>query len=278
MKVAATLVGTAIVMGLAPAAVAAPLEARASLRPATAFFGDPVTAEIEVVVDESVVDPSSVRIDFAAAPYRRLSSHESDRASAGSVTVIRERVRVVCASAACLPREQPRQSAPPPVRISARNRESRPLAIRVDWTPVRVAARVPPRALGGEPSWQVDDAPSAPSYRASPDLLYTGLAGLALGLALVAAVLVGNEVVRMRRRRARAHLSPLEAALAAVRAAMNRDEGERRTAAGALARALAPSDGRLLAMASELAWSEQPPAPHRLVAFAEEVEQEVGAR
>jgi hypothetical protein len=277
VKLAATLVASTVALALAPVATAAPLESRTSLRPATTFFGDPVTAEVEVFVDESEVDPSSVRIDFAVAPFRRLSAAEAERWEVDGMTVLRERIRIVCASEACLPGEEGVRSAPRPVRVSARSREGRALAIQAAWTPVKVVGRVPPEALGG-PAWQLDDTPSPSTYRFSPAVLSGGLVGLSVALALGAAALVGVEIVRWRRRRTPVYLSPLEAALAAVRAAMNADEAERRTAAGALARALAELDGRLVTTASELAWSQRPPAPGRLMALAEDVEQEVGAR
>jgi hypothetical protein len=278
VKAAATVVATTIAIAFAPPAGAAPLESRASLSPATMFFGDPVTAEIEVFVDESVVDPASVRIEFATAPFRRLSSADVERSAADGVTVLRQRIRLVCAAEACLPGEEARRSAPLPVRVSARSHRGRPLALRVVWTPVQVVGRVAPEALGAEPAWQLDDTPPAPDYRASPNRLAGGLAGLAIALALVATAIVANEARRLRRRRLQARLSPLEAALAAVRAAMNQDVAERRAAVGALARALAERDGHLVRSASELAWSEQPPAPERLGSLAKEVEREVGGR
>ena len=274
----APLLACAIALAFAPSALAAPLEARGSLRPETVFFGDPVTAEAEVVVDASVVEPSTVRIDFAAVPFRQLSAPEVERWEADGVTVVRERVRLVCASEACLPGPQGKKSAPQQIRVTARSRDGRALGIRVPWAPVEVVRRVPEEALNGEPIWHADDTPSMPTYRASPSLLSGGLFGIGIALALAAAALIGNEALRLRRRSTLVHRTPLEAALAAVRAALDENEPERRTAAGTLARVLADRDGRLVTAASELAWSGQPPVPERLTALADDVEREVGAR
>jgi len=268
----------AVALALAPQANAEPLEARASLDPATIFFGDPVTAQIEVFVDEAVVDPESVRIDFASIPFRQLSAPDVERLDLDGVTVLRERIRIACSSEACLPAGGGKPLAPQRVRVFGRSRAGRDLAIRVPWSPLEVVGRVSQEATAGEPTWWFDDTPTAVTYRVSPDVASALLTGLAAALVLVAAALIANEVIRHRRRRMLVRLSPLDAALAAARAALNKDEPERRTAAGALGRALAGRDPRLVTEAAELAWSEQAPAPGQLASLTQEVERKAGAR
>jgi hypothetical protein len=274
VSVAATL----LALALAPAAAAGPFDAQATLRPATVLFGDLVTADVEVVVDSSVVEPASVRIVVSPAPFRRLGRPDLERWEADGVAVVRQRVRVVCVSKACLASGRPRRSVLPRARVSARTRDGRTLAIRPAWTPLEIVGRVPPQALTGAPAWRFDETPPSPSYRASPSLLAGALWGLAAVLALAAVAVIVGEVLRSGRGRALARLTPLEAALAAVRAAVSDDEPGRRRAAGALARVLAARDGRLVNAASELAWSETLPEPSRLAALAEQVEQEIGRR
>ncbi len=256
---------------LAPAADAAPLVVRTSLDPGTVLFGAPATATVTVVADPALVDPGTVRIEADVAPFRRLGTSV---ARDGRLVV--RRTRIACVSDACRPGDGLRPVRLPPVQVSASG-PSGPVAVSAAWSPLLVAPRVPAAAAAGEPEWRVDARPPALTTRIDPGTLSLLLWLLTAALALGAAALVAREVVRARTKAREARTTELAAALAAVRAAAEAPEPERRRAVGVLARVLERADGDHAVTAETLAWSEPGPEPGRVLELADEVEREVRA-
>ena len=236
-----------------------PVAVRAWLSAPAVLFGDPLRADVHVLVDRTRVDPKSVRLVGGMEPFR-LRSRTVTRTDSGTTTSLRYRLELLCLERACLPK----QGQPKPVRFERgfvlygpNGREA------LDWGGVEVASRLSAADRVRPALRLADEPPPAPTFSASPN----GAAALLLGgaglLVLAALVLLGLEVRRVvRRRRDRdpfAGLSPLARALALLERA--RTPAERRTALDRLAREVA--DGELAAEARRLAWSEEAPdAPH----------------
>lgn len=275
MRLVATVVTALSLAAPAAAANAPPIRVRPSLSPGTALFAAPVTAQVDVLADAEAVDPATIRVAADVTPFRRLGPAVTERIDADGTVVVRQRVRIACAAPGCVPREALRAVALPRVRVTARTRAGRSVSVAAAWPPAQVARRVPSEAVSGEPGWRFDERPREPSYRLSPGVLVLMLWTLAAVLALAGLGLAGLEAARWGRRRRVRELSPMQAALAAVRAAAHGDEVARRRAVGELARVLEEHDGRFVDVAAELAWSEGRPDPRRLSALADDVERTV---
>jgi hypothetical protein len=123
----------------------------------------------------------------------------------------------------------------------------------------------------------VDGQPPVLTTRIDPGTLSLLLWMITAALALGAAALVAREALRARTTAREARTTELAAALAAVRAAAQGPEPERRRAVGVLARVLERVDGDHAGAAETLAWSEPGPEPERVLELADEVERAVHA-
>jgi hypothetical protein len=232
---------------------------RAWLSAPTVLFGDPLRADVHVLVDRTRVDPEGVRLVGGFGPFR-LRSRTVTRTDSGTTTSLRYRLELLCLERACLPK----QGEPAPVRFDrgfvlwgANRRQA------LDWGGVEVASRLSAADRVRPALRLADEPPPDATFSASP----TGTAALLFGgaalLVLAGLVLLGLEVRRvLRRRRERdpfAGLSPLARALALLERA--RTPAERRTALDRLAREV--GDDELAEEVRQLAWSEPAPdAPH----------------
>jgi hypothetical protein len=197
-------------------------------------------------------------------PFAKLAEHH-EWTRAGSIAVLRVRARLACRSAACVPGRDARRVRLPPLRVGERE---------VAWPDVQVLPRVPAAAVeADEPQWAVDDSLPPPSYRVAPGTAILALLGLAAGLGTAGLALLALELSRALRRPRQP--TPIERALARVRASLRGEAGERRRALGALSRALAPANRRLSRSVSELAWAEPQPEPEAAERVVAQVEREV---
>jgi hypothetical protein len=227
------------------------------LAPLVTGFGDPVTAQVRVLLDPTRVDPDSLRLRTNFGPWReerQVVRHQL----AGSAVEVTFLLRLTCHSISCveLERQWQYEFEDAQLRYLEGGDERRAF---VAWPPLQVSTRLPegfepPDDGGAEapPVWRAAVQVPEPSYRASPQRLQ-------VGLVLAGILLIGGSlalaVVLLRSPRAPREVPPLERALAML--ARARTPEERRAALEAVAVELHPA---LAATARELAWSEQAPS------------------
>ncbi|MBV8078741.1 MAG: hypothetical protein JO186_00015 [Actinobacteria bacterium] len=242
------------------------LAIRTSLTPRPAFFGDEVTAEIDVDADTRFVSAKSLRVLPAFDPFVETRAPTVSSVRAGRELTVRYRYTLQCSSDACVPVGKPLAVKLPSVTVTAGALRS-----TATWPPTEIVSRLQPRDLASSPHFRTPRALPAPAYSVSPNLLADVLTGVAAALALGAAALGGVEFVRFlehRRRRRTVRLTPLEAALAYTRDAARRpDPADRRKALAQLARVV-DDDG-----IDAVAWAAEDPSPERALSLADEVEQ-----
>jgi hypothetical protein len=229
------------------------VKVHATLAPRAAQFGDRVVAQAELLVDPGRVDPGAVKVVADFSPYRVLGAPTVAKRSEGGLTELRYRWALDCLDRACLPRETARRIVFAPVRAQYNGG----LATSA-WPALRVDTRVGPQDLG-RPALRFDVLPlPKATQRISPGALHLLLlAGAALALLAAAALLVPELLALVPAYRRVDRRTPLERALAHVRAARVHDAPPRRRALERLAREV--DDPELGVRIRELAWS--PPSP-----------------
>jgi hypothetical protein len=258
---------------------AKPVVATAWLSAGTPDFGDTLGARLDVLVDPSRADPSSVRVRPRFAPYRIAATSLRSR-RAGSV-LLSYSYTLDCLTAACVPDRAQVERRFLPALVSYRTRSSLLRRRVVDWPSFTVASsltdvdrRDPTERL------RVDTTLPAVTYRISPGTLQALLAALSGALVLLAAGLVAVAFRRPGERPAPAEpeLPALDRALLSVRASTaNGFPAERRKALGWLARELRSSGrGDLAGDAARLAWSTETPSAEATGTFAARVEASLG--
>jgi hypothetical protein len=229
-----------------------------SLSPRTSAFGDTVTAELRLLFDRRRVDPAQVRLLHRFLPYREHTTVE--RVDDGNLTALTYTIELDCLTNYCLPSGSP--TGFPITRILTGSGPMR----EVEWPPFEVVTRLSrepaaPEGTGEEadswpPVWRAAVSVPEPGYRVRPSLLawVVGGAGAVLLMGSAAAGLVLLRRGRLLRER---EVSPLDRAVALLKAA--RTDEERREALEALALALDDVE-RLAQPARELAWSQSSPS------------------
>jgi hypothetical protein len=286
LRALALLVVALVLAGPNAATAASPtqLSVATSISPTPAFFGDLLTARIEVLVDSERVDPATVQLETDFVPYAATGVPLRSSSRSGSVVALGYRFAISCLSAECVPGPGIRQVALPLVVVRARLRDGREIVVRASWPRIALAPRVDEAALRTTPlGWRNQLAVPPVSYRVAPAKILALLLACAAALGLGALALVGAEYARMTRMRHTRASPPsrLGLALALARESVRRNPDDRRKALALLARVLAGKDSdadRLAATAEQLAWSRSRPDPDRVGALADEVEREVSAR
>jgi hypothetical protein len=74
-----------------------------SFEPKAAFWGEPVTARVELVVDNRRLDPDRIRVVPKMFPYRRYTGISVRRRDSGDYTRLNYEVGLRCLYYACLP-------------------------------------------------------------------------------------------------------------------------------------------------------------------------------
>jgi hypothetical protein len=238
--------------GLAPGAA---LVVSGTLAPLVTGFGDPVTAQVRVLLDPTHVDPGSLRLRTDFTPWRE--ERQVERRDLEGLVEVTYVLRLTCHAIPCVGQERQWQHTfdDAALRYLERGAERR---LSVAWPPLEVSTRLPrgyepPDDGGAEapPVWRADVQVPEPSFRAAPRRLQAAL--VAAGILLIAGSVVLAGVV-LRTSRAPKEVPPLERALAML--ARARTAAELRAALEAVAVELHPT---LAATARELAWSEQAP-------------------
>jgi hypothetical protein len=262
-----------------------------SLEPKAAFFGEPVVARVEVVVDRRRFDPVRVRVVPQTFPYRPYTELSVDRRDSDRYTRLTFEVGLRCLYYACLPRRVDIPGAPyrdqRVTRFQAwhvyyddpKTKKPRHVA-RVWWPSLEAVSNLDLTdvsvTFGQQFPGRISPATlPAVTYRLSPPLAATLLL-------LAAALLLAYPAwLLMRWRESRRPpppppeppLPPLERALLLVEWARDQVDGEdRRKALEELAFRLdeAGREGQA-ASARRLAWSAGSPSPEAADALVEEV-------
>jgi hypothetical protein len=248
--------------------------ASATLSTRAVSFGDPLVAQLDLVVDPGAIDPQTVQIQPSFGAYRTVG--QSLRTTRGAGESLSYRFVLQCLDPVCVPPSARVEQRFQPATVSYRTRSGETVTQHVAWPSYLLSSRLTDAdRRDAARSLRFDATVPSPSYRISPDLLRALLAALAGVMALAAAVLVGF-ALRPRHAPDTAVLSDsrLVQALRAVRASTaNGRPAERRKALGWLGRELRavqrPSEAD---EARRLAWSADPPTATSAGDFATRVE------
>jgi len=252
-----------------------PVAAGTNLLPRTVFFGDTVTAQVDLVLDRRRVDPDSVRMAATFSPWEVVGKPRRERRDAGSTTFLRATYVLRCLSSPCVPSGQaaPLQFDPARVVLTRRGVGAGSTErLRLEWPLLTVYSRFASAAFEGRRGlsspWRAElvELPE-PSHPVSP----LALTGLLAGLGLLLLAASGTLVYLVWPRPAPPppepepppppRLTPLEQALALLEeAAGENGAAERRRSLELVAEALEEwGDPDLARWARVLAWSESAP-------------------
>jgi len=281
---------------------------RGEIVPSVHLFGEPVVAQIDVILDRTRLDPADVRLKTDFEPYEPVGETREERKDIGQYTVIRYTTTLDCLSEFCIPRtaegettvsqipgsppflpgqqrdEKIKFEFPPALLVQEAEPKDKTLG-RVVWAPLRSLSRInwyDSSVVGQGFPFVATVAPlPEPEYRISPTAL--GIAMLALALALLA---VPVWFVWGRRRRnatpaadAGPPVSPLERALQLVEWASRRPSvDERREALEVLALELGHEQaGDSAERARRQGWSPPSPEPDGMTSLVEAIREESDA-
>ena len=271
-----------------------PVHLVTTVSPGPHFFGDPIHADVDILIDTRRLDPKAVRLDTKFDPYTRLGRPQRIRSDDGSTTRLRYLYLLTCDSFVCLTGDKTERTIHfAPATIRYRDRHGKAAKMIARWPRFRFVSRFGgPRYLpqtasevqrgiqySGDPIIRLFASIRAPtpSYRLSPLVLAVLLFALALAALLAAGTLARPLYALVRRKEVDGgpELTPLERALAAVDGATRRQPGsaEHREALAWLGRELRRTNlTDLVGRARRLAWSEQPPTAHDSRELAADVE------
>jgi hypothetical protein len=251
------------------------------MSPRSHLFGDEVTARLDLLFSTAFVSPSSVRTEISFTPYRvdvasRSSSQE------GAMTRFSYVFRLSCLTSACLANSERVITLPHALVSYSAPAGGGPRVTSVAWPALTTASRLAPSERQQLRLRTPATRLPAPTYRLTPALLSALALGGAIVLLVAAAALlliVMPNSLRLpaRLRRRPRSLSPLEQALARVRAASANGAGTERRALEQLAVELSGSGELDLAGdARRLAWSPGRPPAEDVGELASRVEMLIG--
>jgi hypothetical protein len=253
-----------------------PVEAEGELLPRIVLFGDTVTAQVDLVVDRSRVDPDSVRVEADFTPWELVADPERVRRDGSATTHVRMRFALRCLTSPCLP---PRETAPLEFGLALVTYPGgEPIDVR--WPILVVHSRivsaerplpVGPAGSGrrGPPEvpWRADVVSMpGPTYRVPPGIAFPALLALGSLFALGGVALAFTAVPRRRPAPPAPEepppppLPPLEQALVLLEDPAPADgAADRRRALELVADHFEGRDAGLAGAARALAWSEELP-------------------
>ena len=269
------------------------IEARGSLSPRVALFGDTISARVDVTLDRSLYDAESVRVGTTFAPWEIVGEPKRARRDVGSTTHLGTTFVLRCLTDACTPVRAASPLDFIPARVTYRElggESARRRTIEVAWPQLVAYSRIIPAesevgSSGSTISWRADVV-SLPgiSYRAAPGMVLALLLAGGIGLAVAGVVLAYLAWPR----RAPApppepipeplpSLTPLEQALVLLGESARADgAGEQRRALELVSEELEKwGDADLAGAARMLAWSPDVPGLEHTTAFAARVRAEL---
>lgn len=258
----------------AAAATSGPLTYATHLDPRYAFFGDQITARLDLDFDPRVVRASTVQVDPSFGDWQEVGAPTVDARSDGTLAHQTWRFTIDCLGYPCVPKQPSVQTFKlPPFTISAQTAAGRTVTAAATWPSAEVTARFFPPEVGNvRPALRAETQLAAPLYAIGPGLLAWLLDAVGIVLLVGAAVALAVATRRgLAARRVAAAPSALERALALVREAQGREPDDRRRAVEVLARALGSGDAYERA-ATEVAWSEREPSAEQLGRLVEEID------
>jgi len=263
-----------------------------SLDPSLHLFGDPVSAQVELVIDRRLLDPDQLSLETDFEPYELIGASTLDRRDDGPYTRLGYRARLRCLTQECIPgvlasaagSQEPGRGerttfrfAPARILYTERNAQSPKQLLFVNWPAIVSVSRINEVQAGAAFPFQASTSPLPRLTARVPPLV------LAIGLVLLALVLLAWPAMLLvrwwRRRRPAPELpvaaapSPLESALALVEWSCGQPGGaHRREALERLAAVLSDESGNgLSADARTLAWSPTTPTADAAAEIARSV-------
>jgi hypothetical protein len=259
----------------APAWAQEPVQIKTSISPGWIYFADELTARVDVIVNRSQVDLSTLQVQTSFGPWEQATNSVTTKATSGNFVHQTTVFTLRCISFNCVPKGTVVQRFYlPVVTVTGQSNGGASLTFTHPFPPVNVAGRFLPPPSGAFRPALVPELNAPPlRYRVSPSLAAFAFDAGATLAGLVALVLAVLEVRRYaeRRRHAVDDRPPLERALSLVREAQSRDVEDRRRAVALLARLL-PSPTAERTTAAEIAWSRPEPSPDELGDLAETIQ------
>ena len=277
---------------IAPPDEDTPIRSRGTLTPQIILFGDVIQARLDVVIDNTRIDPGSVRITAGFTPWEVLGDPERTRRDVGSTTYLRTTWRLRCFIGPCVPSGQvaPLEFSQARVTFVIPAEGTQRQAMPAPWPVLTVFSRFASASFDEDfsaPPWRADVLTlPAVTYRVPPNLaigVLVGAGGLVvlggLGLLFVARprrapAAEPEPVVELPPR-----LTPLQQALALLEDMNNANGAEdRRRSLELVADALSEwGDPNLSRTARVLAWSEHAPVPEETSELAARVRETLRA-
>jgi hypothetical protein len=281
-----------VVLTTAPGAPTPPLPesgvlVRSTVTPPSAFFGDTVTARVEVLFDPRRVRTPRLSVSRRFSSYQVHGRPTVERKAVGRAESVTYLLRLVCLDASCLPGDptkNPHQSfALPSVRVNYVRTGGGNASAAVPLPLIDVGSRVTPEEgstlmYPPHPPLAASLRPLPVHYSISPTLLAALLLAGSVLLFAICGFLLWRFAPRWHRRRR--PLTPLERAVALVEASLARGVvPDQRKALELLAQELGRSgEERIAFSARVLAWSAPAPGSEATTELAGEVRQLIVGR
>jgi hypothetical protein len=180
-----------------PRAQIDPISATGTLTPRITLFGDLLTAQVDVVVDEEIVDPAGVNLAWSPAPWTQVRAPVRSRHNSAGVTYLRTTYFLRCLTRPCVPVRETEEIDLAPARVTypaAVGEGTRRLSVDVTWPTLLVHSRIgqtEDRRDALAAPWRAELVSLPPvTYTAPPTLILLLLLAGGTTLFVIAGVLV----------------------------------------------------------------------------------------